>query len=427
MRLSSSSFRWLWLGQLISNLGTQCSLYGLGLWAFSQDGQLLSFAAVAFVVQLSKILVLPLLGRKLVQWPRRRVFLVANSIGALCTLSLSVQLLLWGHREFFVLLTPLIISSMAEAALMLSTASMIPLLVPKPGELARANGLFSGTDGVVSSAAPFAGSWLVAFAGLQGVLLVDGISFVLALMCVLRAWTPQLDQRFKFAQRVTQPWHLRLLFSSAAIRPVAIIGSVMALIYAGTEVMFPAWMLAGPGTSRLGTAMLLGASGYLAGFFLWQRWGWRRPSALLVLGLIIQSLILMGAGLNVFERWIIVWCCGLLAFTMMLPMVLAALQTRWQSLAPVEELPELLAQRYRLEWGARLIAFALSAPLVDGFLGPALHWSFLPGWLTDSLGDGPGRPMAVGLGALGWVLILVLVSQMKDWIKGSRSPSAVSG
>jgi DHA3 family macrolide efflux protein-like MFS transporter len=67
----TKAFRWLWLGQLVSNLGTQCSLYGLGLWSFARQGQLIDFAAAAFVVQLSKLLVLPLLGRRLGQWPRR--------------------------------------------------------------------------------------------------------------------------------------------------------------------------------------------------------------------------------------------------------------------------------------------------------------------------------------------------------------------
>ena len=131
----------------------------------------------------------------------------------------------------------------------------------------------------------------------------------------------------------------------------------------------------------------------------------------------------MGAGLKLFEGWITVWCFGLFVFTLMLPMVLAALQTRWQSLVRPEELPELLAQRYRLEWGARLIAFAFSAPLVDSLLRPALHWSFWPAWLVDSLGKGPGRPMAVGLGALGWILFLVLISQVKPLLRDSSSQS----
>jgi len=127
---------------------------------------------------------------------------------------------------------------------------------------------------------------------------------------------------------------------------------------------------------------------------------------------------LMGAGLQVFEGWPVVWGAGLLVFSLMLPLVLAALQGLWQRLAPPEQLPGLLAQRYRLEWGARLLAFAASAPLVDGLLRPALAWPQWPQWLVASLGQGPGRPLAVGLGALGWVLLLAMVSQRRAWVRG---------
>jgi len=415
------AFRWLWLGQLISNLGTQCSLYGLGLWSFARQGQLIDFAAVAFVVQLSKLLVLPLLGRRLGQWPRRRVLLVANGIGALCTLTLAALLLLGGHTQLLAVLPLLAVAAMAEAALVLSVASLIPVLLPEPAALARANGLFASTDGLVLSAAPFAGSWLVASTGLQGVLLLDGLSFGVALLCVLRAWTPQLDQRLPLAVPEPQPWRLRRLLRSQAARPVALVGAAMALVYAATEVLFPAWMIAGPGRSRLGMALVLGASGYLLGYQLWRRWGWRRPTAVLAVGLIVQSLILMGAGLQLFEGWLLVWGGGLLVFSLMLPLVLSALQSRWQQLVPPEQLPGLLAQRYRLEWGARLLAFAGSAPLVDGLLRPALAWPQWPHWLVVSVGQGPGRPLAVGLGAMGWVLLLALLSQWRGWFRGSPS------
>lgn len=416
------AFRWLWLGQLISNLGTQCSLYGLGLWSFARQGQLIDFAAVAFVVQFSKVLVLPLLGRQLGQWPRRRVLVVANGIGALCTLGLAGLLLLLGRIQLMAVLPLLAVAAMAEAALVLGVASLIPVLVEEPADLARANGLFASTDGLVLSAAPFAGSWLVASTGLAGVLLLDGMSFGIALCCVLRAWTPQLDQRVPFAlPGIHKPWPLIRLLRSDAARPVALLGTVMALVYAATEVLFPAWMVAGPGRPRLGLALLLGASGYVFGYQLWLRWGWRRPTALLALGLVLQSLMLMGAGLEVFERWPLVWGGGLLVFSLMLPLVLAALQSRWQQLAPPEQLPAVLAQRYRLEWGGRLLAFAVTAPLVDGLLRPALAWSFWPQWLINSLGQGPGRPLAVGLGAVGWVLLIALLSQWRGWVRGSPS------
>lgn len=40
-------FHGLWLGQLISNFGTQCSLYGIGLWSFERRGLLLDFGLLA--------------------------------------------------------------------------------------------------------------------------------------------------------------------------------------------------------------------------------------------------------------------------------------------------------------------------------------------------------------------------------------------
>ena len=183
----TNAFRWLWLGQLISNLGTQCSLYGIGLWSFARQGQLLDFAAVALVVQLAKVLVLPVLGRRLARWPRRRVMLLANGLGALCTVALAGVLLVGDRPPLLLLLPFLAVAAMAEAALVLSFASLIPVLVPEPDRLARANGLFVSADGLVLSAAPFAGSWLVASTGLVGVLALDGLSFAVAMACVLLA------------------------------------------------------------------------------------------------------------------------------------------------------------------------------------------------------------------------------------------------
>lgn len=420
-RWLNRAFRWLWLGQLISNLGTQCSLYGLGLWSFARQGQLIDFAAVAFVVQLSKLLALPLLGRRLGRWPRRRVMVIANAVGALCTLTLAVLLLLLGQTQLLLLLPLLALAAMAEAALVLSFATLIPVLVPEPAALARANGLFASADGLVLSAAPFAGSWLVATTGLHGVLLVDGCSFLIAIACVLGAWTPQLTRALPVALPSSGAWRLRHVLRARAMRPVALLGAAMALVYASTEVLFPAWVIAGPGRDRFGLALLVGAAGYLLGLQLWNRWGWRWPFGGLALSLVLQSLILMGAGLVVFQNWLAFWYGGLLVFTMGLPLALAALQSRWQQLAPAAELPALFAQRYRLEWGARLVAFAGSAALVDWVLRPALGWHHWPQWLVGSLGQGPGRPLAVGLGAMGWVLLLVLLSQWRGWARPPRS------
>ena len=421
----SRTFRWLWLAQLVSNLGTQTSLYGIGLWSFQRQGQLLDFAAVAFVVQLAKILVLPLLARRLGQWPRRRVMVAANGLGAACTLALALQLLLLGPPSLLGLLPLLAVAAMAEAALVLCFSSLIPLLVPAPEALARANGLFVSSDALVLSLSPFLGSAVVAATGLPGLLLLDGFTFALALAGVLLAPWPLALLRGRLqppdatsVATAVRPTQLRRLWREPLSRAVLSIGTAMAFVYACTEVLFPAWVTAGPGPARLATGLLVGGVGYLLGYGLWNRWGWRQPRLVLVLGLVAQSLILMGAGLLLFQDWLLCWYSGLLVFSLALPMVLAALQGGWQQLAEPEQLPQLFAQRYRLEWGARLLAFAASAALVDGLIKPALAWPHWPAWLVGSLGQGPGRPLAVGLGAMGWVLLLALLSQRRSWMRG---------
>ena len=416
------TLRWLWFGQLISNLGTQCSLYGIGLWSFEQRGELLRFAAVAFVVQLAKVLVLPLLGRQLGHWPPRRLMLIANGIGATCTIVLAVQLLWLGHPQPLLVLPLLALAAMAEAALVLAFASLIPRLERDPQRLARANGLFVSSDGLVLSMAPFIGSALVAGFGLPGVLLLDGLSFAVATVCVLAAHWPVALQRPGAGSRspvdqalAVPPGGLRLrwLWRHAAARPLLVLGTTMAFVYASIDVLFPAWLIAGPGRDRLLPGLLLGGLGYGLGLLLWGRWGWRRPTAVLVICLVLQSLILMGAGLLVFENWIVAWFGGLLVFSLALPLALSALQTRWQQLVAPDQLPQVLAQRYRLEWAARLLAFLCSAVLADAVLAPLLAWEHWPAWLVASLGQGPGRPLAVSLGAMGWVLLLALLLQRR--------------
>ena len=128
----ANTFHWLWAGQLISNVGTQTSLYGIGLWLFGQTERLLDFGLVALVVQLARVLALPLLASSLNRWPPGRLMLLAHFVGALCTASLAFLLLAREPGSVPALLPLLSIqglAAMAEATLVLRFSSLIPLLI----------------------------------------------------------------------------------------------------------------------------------------------------------------------------------------------------------------------------------------------------------------------------------------------------------
>ena len=248
-------FRCLWSGQLISNLGTQTSLYGIGLWLFAQSGRLLDFGLVALVVQLARILVLPLLAHRLNHWPPARVMLLAHATGALCTLALGWVLLVASmgkDQPPSLLLVVLIqgVAAMAEATLVLRFSSLIPVLIADGPALIRANGLFATTDGLVVTMAPFLGTWLVGVRGLEGVLALDALSFLLAILLVLMA--PWRDVLFKPSsaplQKASIGWHSllsrlrRFWLRRHEARPALLFSVVVMGIYAGCEILFPAWV-----------------------------------------------------------------------------------------------------------------------------------------------------------------------------------------
>ena len=419
----------LWAAQLVSNLGTQVSLYALGLWLYQRQEQLATFAAVAIAVQLAKLLVLPLLGRRLALWPRRRVMLIANGLGSGCTLLLALHLLRWGGSTP-VVLACIAVAAAAEATLLLCFSSLIPQLVPRD-QLGAASGLFATADGAIVMAAPFLGALLAAAGGLVGVLVVDAASSLLAAACTAWVALPPVlgaTQGAPDTDQLPQPLGSGLraaithLWRQPQWRPLLLINTLVAGALAAVEIGFPAWVVSAFGVGRLSLAMALGGLGYLLGSQLWaRRWAAapaRAWAGLLRRALLLQGVLLTGSGLLLFQApagpLALLWFVSVASFALAVPLVLAALQALWQQMVPPALQPRLFAGRYSLEALARLAALLGLSVLVDRLLVPAVAWPHWPGWFIGALGTGPGRPTAMALGLVGWAVILPLLAQWRS-------------
>lgn len=407
----------LWSGQLVSNLGTQVSLYALGLWLFQQQGRLSAFAAVALAVQLAKLAALPLLSRHLLRWPPRRVMLAANGLGSLCTLGLACTLL-WIPAAWAPVLLCVGVAAAAEAALVVTWSSQMASFVSME-QLGTASGLFAGSDGAIVMAAPLLGAVLAASAGLPGVLVTDSLSSLIAAACTVSVAWPRLPspppssrsialddgssfplvglRRALVALCQQEPW-----------RPLLLVNTLVAGVLAAVEIAFPAWVVAASGSRRLMAALALAGIGYGAGLWLWARVP--RASWLQVLRrvLLLQAVLLTGAGLVCFQDWLWVWFAAVALFATGVPIALGALQSLWLSWVPQRLQPRLFAGRYALEWGARLGALLGVSLLADGVIAPLICAGGWPSWFLDAVGRGPGRPAAMALGLLGWCLLIPL-------------------
>lgn len=415
----------------MSNLGTQVSLYALGLWLYQRQEQLATFAMVAIAVQLAKLLVLPLLGRRLARWPRRRVMLVANCVGSCCTMLLALQLLIWGGSTA-VVLACIAVAAAAEATLVLCFSSLIAQVVPAR-QRGAAGGMFASADGAIVMAAPFLGALLAASAGLVGVLVLDAASSLWAAGCTAWAVLPAAatepapaghSEPVQGAPLVASGIRAALgeLWQQPQWRTLLVCNTLVAGSLAAVEIGFPAWVVSAFGVGRLSVAMGLGGVGYLLGTQLWaRRWAGAGPGGwvgVLRLSLLLQGVLLTGAGLLLFQArtgpLAILWFASVGSFALAVPLVLAALQAFWQQQIPLALQPRLFAGRYSLEALARLVALLGIGALVDRVLAPAVAWPHWPDWFIGALGTGPGRPTAMALGLLGWAVIVPLLLQWRQ-------------
>ena len=114
--------------------------------------------------------------------------------------------------------------------------------------------------------APFLGAWLVSALGLAGVLALDGISFVLAIGCVLAPWgEARLPHRRSRRRRrfhgMPGSGYVGCSVDGGSVhrcgeRLCSPRNGVMG-VYGACEIVFPAWVAAGWGSTRMGEVLVL--------------------------------------------------------------------------------------------------------------------------------------------------------------------------
>ena len=72
------TFLVIWVGQVISSLGSNLSGFALGVWVYQRTGSATRFALIALVTTLPGILMSPLAGALVDRWDRRRAMILGR-------------------------------------------------------------------------------------------------------------------------------------------------------------------------------------------------------------------------------------------------------------------------------------------------------------------------------------------------------------
>ena len=403
----------IWIGQLVSLVGTGMTRFALILWAWQQTGEATTLALLGFFSYFPQVLIGPVAGIVVDRHDRRLVMMIADGCAGLMTIGLLL-LYMMGHLQIWHLYVVQTLTSVFEAFQLPAYSAATTMLVPKE-QYARTSGMRSLAGSTSTMLAPILAGVLLALIDIDGIMLLDVVTFVCAMGTLVfvriphpKAITEKEDTHstrglgklsFGFRYIVTRKGLLGLLLIFSGMNLFA------ALTY------FSAMILARTNSNSIALATVQGALGVggIVGGLIISFWGGpkRRIHACLI-GAALSFLI--GDFLLAVGRNLQVWMVAAFLASVFIPFIDSSHQAIWQSKVAPDVQGRVFSARRMMQSATFPIGYLLAGTLADRLFEPAmavggpLSEGF--GWLV---GVGPGAGIAlmfVGTSVLGTIMSL---------------------
>lgn len=401
----------IWLGELISILGSGLTSFALGVWIFDQTGQATPFALTVLFGTLPRLLLLPLAGTLADRWNRRWLMILGDTGSALTTLAI-VLLLSFGQLEVWMIYLMVIFSSAFTAFQEPAYRASVVMLVPKK-DLARASGLMNASEAVQMLVAPLLAGLLFGVIGLRGIILIDFLSYFFAVGALVLVRIPQPqrtpeEKSKKASLRGDMAFSWRYLRQRPGLFWLMWFGALVNFLINFAAVLLGPLVLSFAGANEYGMTEVAMGGGMLVGSVLVGAWGGPKKRAAGIVGFLALS----GLGLAFTGLWPAVWSiiAGLFALAFFIPISQACSTAISQAKIEPSIQGRLFALRGMIGQCMMPLAYLSAGPLADRVFGPLM----LPGgalantFLGGLLGVGPGR--GVGLMFVGAGLLLIVAS-----------------
>jgi len=410
-----TAFIVIWIGQLISVLASGMSGFGLSLWMYQQteSATAMGLMQVAFITPF--LLMSPLAGVMVDRYSRKLMMMVSDLTAIVGTGGILVLLAL-GRLEFWHLYVAAMLNGIGNTFQWPAYSSAISIMVPK-SQLGRVNGLMSLMEAGPGVVAPLLAGMLLPVSGLTGLLIIDVITFFLAIGALLVVHIPQPRQTAEgkaaqgsiFKEAV---FGFRYIFARPSLLGLQLIFFVGNL-FSGIGMMTLAPMILARTDQNsviFGMVQTAGAIGAVVGGILMSAWGgFRRRVHGVLAGWIYAGL--MGSIIGL-KFGLPVWLAGAVLGTPFVgALINASNQAIWQSKVAPDLQGRVFSARRLIAWFTQPIAPIIGGVLADFVLEPAMRSEgMLPqtfGWLV---GTGPGAGMGLLIVCCGLAAALVGVA-----------------
>ena len=409
---SLRSFFIIWIGQLVSLVGSQLTGFALGVWVYDQTHSVMLLAISQVAFQAPQIIFSPLAGVLADRWDRRTAMIVSDFGAGLAVLVTAILYI--NNRLEPWMVIPINFWMSAFIALMWPayTAS-ITVLVPKE-QYGRANGFVQLGEALTQIAGPaLAGAFYVTIR-LGNMALIDFSSYLFAVALMIlfvRIPRPQQtedghqakgsmwkEMRFGWDYIVARKGLFSLLMFFLSINFVL---GIMGPLF--TPLILDNWK-----ANVLGYLSTIMGVGMLAGTLVMSAWGGGKRKVYTLLGAgLVGSLFLTAIGLRISIPLIAV--CGF-GFMFAVPLLDASSQAIWQAKVAPDVQGRVFAIRRMIASSSGLVAPLLAAPLADYIFKPGMaEGGALASLLGPIVGVGENHGVGVLISVLGLLSVGVCV------------------
>lgn len=394
-------FSIIWFGQLVSLTGSGMTVFALTLWAWQATGSATALALMSFFFMGPTVLMSPIAGALVDRWSRKFVMILTDAVSGLATLAVLL-LYLFGHLQIWHLYAVAAVVGAFQAFQWPAYSATISVMVDRK-HYGRANGMMALAESASAIAAPLLAGILIGFIGIAGVMTIDLITFLFAIMTLALVHIPQPAKLaiepagdgsllgeslygFKYIIKRPSLLGLQLILMASNLLTAFAFGVLNPMILARTE----------NNAQILGTVLSISGMGGVIGGLMMSLWGGpkRRVHGLLG-GLALESLLgtlILGVGRSL--PW---WAVGAFFTSFFIPILNGSNQAIWQSKVPPDVQGRVFAVRRLIAQITSPLGLLIAGPLADFVFEPAMRSENL---LAQSVGGFVGIGPGAGMGLM---------------------------
>lgn len=399
----------VWFGQVASLVGSSLTNFALGVWVYLRTGSVTEFALISFSTILPVILISPVAGMIVDRWEQRYCMLISDIIAALVTVVIAF-LLVFGHLEIWHIYIATAIKSCCDTLQTPAYASAITRLVPEK-YLSKANGLIHLGKSVARLLAPMLAGILAATIQIQGVIVIDLVTFIIAVTTLKIAKFPGSKIKDKhladnLINAISYGW-IYIKSRSGLLGLLALV-AVTNFSIGFVEVLATPLVLSFASPTTLGIVFSIGGSGMLAGSIAMSVWSnTKRYISRVFCFMLLGGVSIAAAGLKA-NTALFALCAFLFFFGM--PIVYGSIQVIFQKKVSPDIQGRVFALNSTIASSSLPLAFFMAGPLADHLFEPLLlKDGLLASTVGQIIGVGVGRGIGLMFILLGGMNILVIL------------------